>query len=77
MGLRKLLEDPNGGQLFSGYVVLIALCSIALLVGGNLVLKIFRGEAIEVNRDGLGLIGLLVVGIPAALKFVRSRHARR
>ncbi len=76
MGLRKLLEDPNGGQLLTGYIVLFALVSLALLVGGILVLKLVQGEALDVTRDGLGLIAGLAVGIPAAFKFVRSRHAR-
>lgn len=76
MGLRNLLENPNGGQLFTGYVVLIGAVSLALLICGNLALKLARGEAIELDRDGLGLIAGLTVAIPAAFKFVRSRHAR-
>lgn len=76
MGLRTLLENPNGGQLLTGYVVLLSAVSIALLIGGNLVLKLVRGESIQLDRDGLGLIAGLTIVIPAAFKFVRSRHAR-
>jgi hypothetical protein len=75
MGLKKLLENPNGGQLLSGYVVLIVSVSLALFVGGNLVLKLFQGETIDYNSDGLGLIMGLAIVIPTAFKFVRSRHA--
>ncbi|MFM5884788.1 MAG: hypothetical protein ACKOQ3_05595, partial [Novosphingobium sp.] len=60
----------------SGYVVLIASVALALLICGNVLLKLIRGEPVELNRDGINVtIGLAVV-IPAAVKFVRSHHAR-
>jgi hypothetical protein len=76
MGLRSLLSNPNGGQLFSAYVLLVFAVILATVIAGNLAIKVVHGDPIEINRDGIGLIGMLIVGIPAILKFVRSRHAR-
>ncbi len=76
MGLRSLLSNPNGGQMLSGYVLLVSALVLALVIVGNLAFKVVNGSPIELNRDGLGLIVMLAVSIPALLKFVRSRHAR-
>ena len=76
MWLKEILENPNGGQLLSAYMLLIAAISLALLIVGNVAFKLFRGEEVEFNRDGIVLLVMLATAIPALLKFVRSHHAR-
>ena len=76
MGLKTLLENPTGGQVFSAYVVLSAAISLVLFITYNLIAQLLRGEPVEINRDGIGFVLLAAGVIPALVKFVRSRHAR-
>ena len=76
MRIRELLENPNGGQPFSAYLLLIAAIALALFVFGGVVLKLLHGEPVDFNRDGILTVVVSATAIPALIKFVRSRHAR-
>ena len=76
MDIKSLLENPNGGQLFSGYVVLLASIAFCGGVGFLFVQKLVRGEPFELAKDLPAIVFVIAASIPGLIKFVRSRHAR-
>lgn len=76
MGFRSLIENPNGGQVLSALIALTFIVGLSGYVAFGVAVRLVRGEGIEVNRDGVGLLLLSVISIPALIKFIRSRHAR-
>jgi hypothetical protein len=76
MGFRSLIENPDGGQVLSALIALTFIAGLSGYVAFGVAVRLVRGVGIEINRDGVGLLLLSVISIPALIKFIRSRHAR-
>ena len=77
MGLRNLLENPNGGQLFSGYVVLLLVLSLFGVLAYALILALVENRMADIAMNDIALLLMCGAAIPAIVKFLRSRHGAR
>jgi hypothetical protein len=73
MGLRRLLENSSGGQVFSAYVILAAAVGMSMYVGYGIGAKLIAGEHVTINGDGVGLLLITLAIIPPLVRFVRAR----
>ena len=75
MGLRKLLDNPSGGQMFSALVVLALLVALEGALFFGLGKSLLNGTDIRVND--LFLMFNVGLGIAAVVNFLRKRHGSR
>ncbi|MES2302787.1 MAG: hypothetical protein V4521_12080 [Pseudomonadota bacterium] len=75
MPLRKLLDNPSGGQILSAAVLLALLVVVECFILFGIGRMLLAGSEVRVNDMFLMLnIGL---GIGAVVNFLRKRHGSR
>jgi hypothetical protein len=72
MSLRKLLDNPSGGQLLSAIMVIVLLVLAEAMFAFSVYRSVSSGSEVRVND--LLLMLLIGSGIGSAVNYVRKRH---
>lgn len=75
MSLRKLLENPSGGQLISLFMAVLLAVAAEGVQALDMYWSVTAGTAININE----ILAIVILGIPIwrAANYVRKHHGAR